>query len=294
MPAAHNPLSELRRQIDEIDCELHDLIMGRTAIVQKIAEVKGRAARSAHHLPGREAEVVRRLVARHKGAFPKPILVRIWRELISALIRLQGPFAVAAYAPDDRPGYADLARDHYGALTPVVGHASTGQVVSAVTEGSATVGVLPMPEQDDPDPWWRALVGNDPKLPRVIARLPFGAGNQRGLPCEALVIALLAPESTGHDRSLVVAEAVHEISRSALKKTLAGLGFEPVLLQTWREPSGSDRRLYLIEVAGFSLPDDPRLSRLTEEHGEDLAQVWSIGGYAVPLTAEELGLPRRA
>ena len=31
-----------------------------------------------------------------------------------------------------------------------------------------------------------------------------------------------------------------------------------------------------------------------EEHREDVAQVWRIGGYAVPLTAEELGLPKRA
>ena len=38
----------------------------------------------------------------------------------------------------------------------------------------------------------------------------------------------------------------------------------------------------------------PRLPRLREEHREDVAQVWRIGGYAVPLTAEELGLPKRA
>lgn len=294
MSAAQNPLSELRRQIDEIDSALHDLIMRRTEIVEEIAGVKGRSDGSPFHLPGREADVLRRLIRRHRGAFPKPVLVRIWRELISALIRLQGPFAVAVYAPEERLAYWDLAHDHYGALTPIVGHASAGQVVRAVTEESAAIGVLPMPEQDDPDPWWRALVGNDPKLPRVVARLPFGAGSQRGEPREALAIGLYAPESTGHDRSLLVIETMREISRSGLKTTLTGLGFEPALLQAWREPSGSDRRLYLIEIAGFSMPEDPRLPRLMEEHREDVAQVWRIGGYAVPLTAEELGLAKRS
>jgi chorismate mutase / prephenate dehydratase len=293
MSAAQNPLSELRHRIDEIDTALHDLIMRRTEIVQEIAAVKGASNGASFHLPGREAEVLRRLIRRHQGAFPKPALVRIWRELISALIRLQGPFAVAVYAPDERLIYWDLARDHYGGLTPIMGHASTGQVVRAVTEGSASIGVLPVPEQDDPDPWWRALVGNDPKLPRVVARLPFGAGNQRGEPREALAIALLTSESTGHDRSLLVIETLREISRSALKATLTGLGFEPVLLQAWREPSGSDRRLYLIEIAGYSVPEDPRLPRLVEEHREDVSQVWRIGGYAVPLTADELGLAKR-
>jgi chorismate mutase/prephenate dehydratase len=294
MSAAQNPLSELRRQIDEIDTALHDLIMRRTEVVQEIAAVKGRTNGAAFHLPGREAEVIRRLVRRHRGPFPKPALVRIWREMISALIRLQGPFAVAVYAPDDRLAYWDLARDHYGALTPIVAHASTGQVVSAVTEGAAAIGILPMPEQDERGPWWRALVGNDPKLlPRVVARLPFGAGAARGVPREALAISLGQPESTGHDRSLLVIETRREISRSALKSTLTALGFEPALLQARREPSGSDRRLYLIEIAGFSDAEDPRLPRLVEEHREDVAQVWRIGGYAVPLTAEELGLPKR-
>jgi chorismate mutase / prephenate dehydratase len=293
MPAAQNPLSELRRQIDEIDSALHDLVMRRTEVVQEIARVKGSNG-AAFHRPGREAEIVRRLVRRHRGPFPKAALVRIWREMISALIRLQGPFAVAVYAPADRLTYWDLARDHYGALTPMVAHASTGQVVSAVTEGAASIGILPMPEQDDADPWWRALVGNDPKLPRIVGRLPFGAGTLRGEPREALAIGRDAPESTGHDRSLLVAETMREISRSALKSTLSGLGFEPALLQAWREPSGSDRRLYLIEIAGYSDAEDPRLPRLMEEHREDVAQVWRIGGYAVPLTAEELGQPKRS
>jgi chorismate mutase/prephenate dehydratase len=293
MSAAQNRMAELRRQIDQIDTALHDLIMRRTEVVQEIAEVKG-SSRAVYHLPGREAEVVRRLVRRHQGAFPKAVLVRIWREMISALIRLQGPFSVAVYAPGDRLTYWDLARDHYGALTPVVAHASAAQVVSSVTDGTAQIGILPMPEQDDADPWWRGLVGNDPKLPRVVGRLPFGAGTLRGEPREALAIGLAEPQSTGHDRSLLVIETMREISRSGLKGTLTGLGFEPALLQAWREPSGSDRRLYLLEIAGYSDAEDPRLPRLVEEHREDVAQVWRIGGYAVPLTAEELGLPKRA
>ena len=293
MSAAQNPLSELRRQIDEIDTALHDLIMRRTEVVQEIAAVKG-SSRAAYHLPGREAEVVRRLVRRHQGAFPKAVLVRIWREMISSLIRLQGPFSVAVYAPGDRLTYWDLARDQYGALTPIVAHASAAQVVSSVTDGAAQIGIVPMPEQDDTDPWWRGLVGNDPKLPRVVGRLPFGAGNLRGEPREALAIGLSEPQSTGHDRSLLVIETMREISRSGLKSTLTGLGFEPALMQAWREPSGSDRRLYLLEIAGYSDAEDPRLPRLREEHREDVAQVWRIGGYAVPLTAAELGLPKRA
>ena len=294
MSATEKPILDLRRQIDEIDAALQDLIIRRTSVVEEIAHLKDNGAAPANHLPAREAQVVRRLVQRHHGPFPKAALVRMWREMISALVRLQGPFAVAVYAPEEHPGYWDLARDHYGSQTPITAHGSTAQVVRAVTEGIAAVGVLPIPDQDDSDSWWRGLVGSEPKLPRVIGRLPFGAaGTLRGDPSDALVIGVIPYEGSGHDRSLLVLETQREISRSALKATLSGLGFDPALLQVWRDQAGSGLWLYLLEIAGYSLADDPRLARLAEEHRGEITRVWRIGGYAVPLAADELGLAQR-
>ena len=36
--------------------------------------------------PGREALILRRLVARHRGPFSRAVLVRLWRELISGTV----------------------------------------------------------------------------------------------------------------------------------------------------------------------------------------------------------------
>ena len=88
-------LEDLRRDIDAVDDAIHDLIMRRTALVHAVRATKsdGLALR-----PGREAVILRRLLARHRGAFPRPVLVRIWRELMGAMVRLQGPFSVAVTA----------------------------------------------------------------------------------------------------------------------------------------------------------------------------------------------------
>src|SRR5690242_13173321 len=103
-------LDDLRRRIDQIDDQLHDLIMQRAEVVQSIARAKQRGG-IATVRPGREARLLRRLLERHRGPFPRAVLVRLWRELISGSISLQGEFAVAVQTPGAAPDYWDLARD---------------------------------------------------------------------------------------------------------------------------------------------------------------------------------------
>ncbi|TMJ78486.1 MAG: hypothetical protein E6G73_01105 [Alphaproteobacteria bacterium] len=130
-------LELLRRRIDEIDDRLQDLLIERAEIVASVgAHKRGTGALPAHQ-PWREAEIIRRLVRRGKGAFPAATLVRMWRELLAATVRMQSSFTVAVYAPPQAPGYWDIARDHYGSHTPMVPYRSTSHVIGAVIEGQA-------------------------------------------------------------------------------------------------------------------------------------------------------------
>ena len=95
----------MRRRIDEIDDRLQDLLIERVAIVSRVADSKQRSGGVAPHQPAREAEILRRLVARNNGAIPAASLVRIWRELLAATTRMQGAFSVAVYAPPDGAGF---------------------------------------------------------------------------------------------------------------------------------------------------------------------------------------------
>src|SRR5215475_9705570 len=136
MPDTPSDLEELRRRIDEIDDRLHDLLIERVDIIAGVAAAKRNSNGIAAHQPAREAEIIRRLVERNEGAaLPTGTLVRVWRELLAATVRLQGSFAVAVYAPPEMPGFWDLARDQYGSHTTMMAYRSTGQVIRAVTEG---------------------------------------------------------------------------------------------------------------------------------------------------------------
>ncbi len=279
-------LSKLRRRIDEIDTAVHDLLMQRIEVAQRIGAAKD--ANSVFMRPGREAVVLRRLIARHRGDLPRALIVRIWREIFAAVTALQGPFAVAVFAPEGSFGYRNLARDHFGWRTPITAYRSAAQVLEEVGDGRATVGVLPVPVEDGTSPWWRILARDSVAMPRVVARLPFAQveSSSAEIPA-ALAIGLAEPEETGNDRAYLVVETGQLVSRSNFKQQLANAGFEAREIQSWEDDG--DRSLNLVEVEGFVPSDDARLARLMGQDDGTFSHVWAVGGFAVPLSAEDMG-----
>ena len=277
-------LDDLRRKIDEIDNSLHDLLMRRTELARQIALAKGNNAVIMR--PGREARVLRRLVGRHLGPFPKPVICRIWREIISVFTRLQGPFAAAAFAPEQGVDLSLLTRDHFGSLTPITGFGSEMGVLRAVSSGKANIGILPLPESDRGTPWWPKLARSGKAAPKIIARLPFAPldGGRKAGP-EAVVVSLAEPEESGDDRGYLIVELDQAVSRSALKMLLSDAGFEVRNTQAWVD--APDRTLHLVEIEGFLASDDQRVSALVEEAAQ-VSHAWAVGSFAVPLSLDDL------
>ena len=292
MPDPHWNLDDLRREIDEIDDEMHDLLMRRTKVVDAIGALKKSDGVPAIR-PGREATILRRLIARHDGKFPRALVVRIWREILSGTTRLQVDFAVAVHVPESAPGLWDLARDHYGSCTPMTAFSTASQVLRAVTEGSASIGVLPLPQDGDGDPWWPHLVSADVQTPRVTARLPFASpGNARAGGLHALAIGRGAPEPTGADRSLLVIDTNREISRTRLFSVLKAGGLEQNFLAA--VASAPDAAANLIEFDGLVSPEGTLLQKALVPLGTAVDRVSLLGSYARPLSVEELAGSRKA
>lgn len=281
-------LGDVRADIDAIDNSIHDLLMRRTELVQEVRSIK--SGWRVKIQPSREAEIIYRMVDRHRGAFPKPDLIAIWRILICATLSFEGPFSVAAYTPDSEPGYWDIARDHFGPCTPMTRHGTTRSVIEAVHRQDAVVGVLPMPRSDDADPWWPHILINQPDAPKVIARLPFaGVGNGRGAGLDALVICPVTVVPTGRDRSFLVIDTARRLGLAQVGKGLHEAGFECTHLVVCSERGSPKAWLYLIEVEGCLANDDPRLDRLRRGFDEPIDRLLLLGGYACPLSAESLG-----
>ncbi|HEX3414056.1 MAG TPA: chorismate mutase [Stellaceae bacterium] len=278
-------LKGLRRRLDEIDDKLQDLLIDRAQVVSLVAASKKDGNRPAYQ-PAREAEIIRRLVGRHRGAFPVATLVRMWREMLAATVRLQSPFSVAVFAPADRPGFWDLARDHYGSNTPMAAYDTVGQVIRAVAGGTGSVGVLPLPRAGEPDPWWPHLLSTDDNALQVVARLPFGAGGNARSDTDALAIGCGGQQKSGLDRTLLGAEFSAPISPPPIPELLATAG----LVCTFVACSGRGKTVYVIEVEGFVPVSDKRLDALRSELGAALERLHPLGGYAVPLSPPALAI----
>ncbi len=284
MTARSASLKTLRREIDDIDDRMHDLIMQRTEIVELIAVVKSREAAGAYIRPAREVTILRRLMERHHGRFPPAVVVRIWREMVAATTRLQGTLSVAVHAPEKSVGYWDLARDHYGAGTRMTLHRLANPVIRAVVGGTATVGVLPVPQEGDAAPWWPTLIAAGEHMPRIVARLPFiensgGRFERLG----ALAIAYVSQEETGDDVSLVAVEVTSELSRATLKEAFVASGLPANDIAVWEDAENPGERLHLIEIDEFVGEGDARLADVGEIMGEHVIRIIHLGGYAVPM-----------
>lgn len=282
MVTSGTPLDALRREIDAIDDALHDLIMRRTEVVRRVADAKESAGGRAVLRPGREARILRRLVARHVGAFPVAALIRIWRELISASVAMQAPFPVAVFLPEPDPGYWDLAREQFGNYAPMIPMVTPAATIAAVGEGRATVAVLPMPSEDEDvdEAWWTAPAFRRDTAtgaaPHVIWHLPFtgtSSGPRAGL--QAVVLSLAPPEDSGEDHSLFLFEITAAGALANLMAALTAHGLVPIRFVA-REDGA--KGLVLVVLDGYIEAWDSRLLAVAGEIGH----VYDLGGYPIP------------
>jgi chorismate mutase/prephenate dehydratase len=279
-------LAGLRAELDQIDDALHDLLMQRASVVERLTAVaaKGRVALR----PGREATIIQRLLARHHGDLPRRVLPRIWRELFAATTAMQGPYVIAvADSPTagetHEGGHEALAREHFGASTDLRIHSSPTHAIGDVSSGAAIAAVLPMPTEDD-DPrnaWWTALLQNDAPRIHIVARLPFWSPRAEGATqARALVVSTAAPDPSPHDHSLIGLEVPADMSRGRITAMFAEAGL-PALGLLLRRVAGDTEAMVLAVVDGFVADNDPRLDKLASPR-----KAVVLGAYAKPVGGE--------
>ena len=288
------PLAALRDEIDRIDDTIHDLLMRRMTLADRISAAK-RAAGAVGALlrPAREATILRRLMERHEGPIPFPVIVRIWSEIMSATLFVEGRAAVSVFTveqPSEEMRFADLARANFGAETPLHSARTESGVLRSVRDGKASVGVLPVPADAmsggvgvSAEPWWLTLAVSDDERPMIVSRLPWLAGNRnRGGETSALVVAMTRPAPSGDDVSFLAVESSDTISRDRIRTALVVLGIEVAGSVVWHGDDGAQARWQLIEVDGFVAEDDARLQRFAEQLGGNVGRIAVLGSYPRP------------
>ena len=162
-------LQDLRKEIDRIDEAMHRLLMERGEIIDRLIASKKTQESGSAFRPAREADMMRRIVERHRGMLPLDTVESIWRVIISAFTYVQAPFSMHADLSAGDSVMRDSARFHFGFSVPFVAHFSADAAVGALAKAKGDLALVPA--IDSRTAWWTTLERKD--APKIIARLPF-------------------------------------------------------------------------------------------------------------------------
>ena len=187
-------LGDLRKEIDRIDEAMHQLLIERGTIIDRLISVKrSQDTGTSAFRPAREAEMMRRLVKRHKGRLPLDTVESIWRVIISTFTYVQAPFSVHADLSAGDALMRDSARFHFGFTVPFVAHMGAAAVVAAVSASKGDLGLVPAFDIASAGAWWSALEFD--AAPKIIARLPFVERSDHPAALPVFVISRVAADA---------------------------------------------------------------------------------------------------
>ena len=276
-----NRLMELRYEIDSTDNQIHDLLMHRAYLSSQIGALKKESGGQIQIIhPARETEILRRLWTRHQGGFDKRVLIKIWREIISASVNMQKPMTIAVYMPKTECMNMAIAKEYFGIYTEAVACKSESLVLKELTQGEANIGVFSLDAGDTC--WWYAMAQEYKRTLSVFASLPFIENSNFSPMRPVYAVGRIAPEPTGEDKTLLFAQTDGTLSLSTLDLLLKAAGIETLTVCDTFIPDLS-RKAYLFEVKGFITKEDSRLENVLKKESGRIEMLRIIGSFPVAL-----------
>ncbi|MCC5863617.1 MAG: prephenate dehydratase [Wenzhouxiangella sp.] len=137
-------LAEVRQRIDQLDEQIQALIAERASQAARVRAAKGDlGSGSAYYRPDREAQVLRRVIERNQGPLSDSVMLRLFREIMSACLAQQEPMRIAYLGPEGTFTQQAVYRQ-FGHSVNAIAQASIEDVFLAVQAGEADFGVVPV------------------------------------------------------------------------------------------------------------------------------------------------------
>jgi chorismate mutase/prephenate dehydratase len=137
-------LAEVRTRIDGIDRQIQALIAERARWAQQVGKAKGPLKAAVdYYRPEREAQVLRQVLDRNDGPLSDEVLLRVFREIMSACLAQQEPLKVGYLGPEGTFSQQALQK-HFGHSAKGLPLASIEEVFQEVEAGHADFGVVPV------------------------------------------------------------------------------------------------------------------------------------------------------
>ncbi len=234
---APQDIADLRKDIDRVDEALLGLIADRLELAKAVRDAK---SGTRVWRPSREESLIRRLAERAQHTSPH-LVSRIWAELVSASLALQGPIKLHIALEGDAVEVWSLVRDRFGAAIPALSYPTASSALAAAYADPEGVAVLSAP--GGMNTWWSALC-SDGAMPdmHVLAGLPrvgpdvwpkavaVSSVDFEPLPTDTLLIAMANTEplhalgikatlraEAGHRKLVTVENGLSEDQIAALK-----------------------------------------------------------------------------
>jgi chorismate mutase len=229
--ARDETLNDLRIEIDRIDAAMHELLIERGTIIDRLIAVKARGGGGSAFRPEREAAMMRRIAERHRGQLPLDSVEGIWRIIISTFTHVQAAYAVHADCSGGDAAMRDSARFHFGFTVPLVPHAGPEAVIAAVARATGDLGLVRLEPASSGSAWWRTLTPAE--APKIIARLPFveRPDHPAGMP----VFVVARPTAASAAREVAIYALWVDRWRPELSQAIAAQG-GAILRQSAEEP----------------------------------------------------------
>jgi len=136
------PLESLRRQIDEFDTKIVDLLNARARVVVQIGRLK-QQNNSPIYAPDREKMVLDKVRTLNHGPLPHRCLEAVYRELMSGSFALEKPLRIGFLGPNGTFSHAASVQK-FGSSVTHVPLADIPSVFDEVIRGHIDYGLVPV------------------------------------------------------------------------------------------------------------------------------------------------------
>jgi chorismate mutase / prephenate dehydratase len=196
-PQQDAELEAIRRDIDGIDDGLVSLLERRFAATERVKAVKSKGNGATPFRPSREAQILRKLLARG-GLVPPDIMVRLWRIILTGSSQVQARTTIhVSKRLTASIGSRLRIRDYFGPM-PVEEYRDETQALMQIDSSPSDICIV----QTDA-PWVDAFVEGRAGRARIFGCLPFL--QEEPMP-KMLVFGFAPAEETGDDQTLIVSD----------------------------------------------------------------------------------------
>lgn len=270
----------LRKEIDEIDDKILNLLKDRFDVVNRVKDLKDGEKDKFYIKSAREADMIRDLIKKSEDKLPKILIMNIWRKIISFSNCFEQNLKIALHNPNKISDLKHILACYYNNEIPVISHDTVSTVVMELESNKSQIAVfaLPKDKNDDIDrDWWVNLANNTSGI-KVFAKIPMIDGYAE---YDLVALAIKEVEKSDFDNSLLCIETSNEVKEGQFLADLSANFEDFKVIKSSKSEKYGNNIFYLVEIKGFLEEKDQKLVDFSSSESRPYVKI--LGVYPLSL-----------